>query len=59
MTDPDAPDLTKVIPEEGDSVTIVNRGTHYYMVVHAHPTPKLSLTNEDIYNMTNGLTIWH
>jgi hypothetical protein len=51
-------DIKTVIPNEGDSVTIVNRGDWFCMIVHQHPT-NLTLTDEEVEAMIEGRVTWN
>lgn len=50
----------KLLPNPGDSLLIVNCGTHFE-VRHQQvsPTPTLYLTDEDIERIRDGTMIWN
>lgn len=46
-------------PEPGDSVMIVNCGTHYEVRQHSWEPRPLYLTDEDIERIKHGEVTWH
>ena len=55
----DDTDLREIIPEIGDSVTIVNKGDWFHMIVNAHKVPELQLTAEDVEDIMEGRIVWN
>jgi hypothetical protein len=52
--------LQTAIPNEGDSIMIVNCGDHYEMHSHSWQQPSpLILTDEDIAALTAGKVTWN
>ena len=51
---PQAIILHEVIPNEGDSIMIVNCGDHYEMHCHTWQPPALELTDADIEALKAG-----
>ena len=49
----------ELLPEPGDSMMIVNCGTHYEIRHHHWARPPLVLTDEDIEKLKQGRIIWN
>ncbi len=52
-------DVYKLCPEKGDSIMIVNCGTHYEVRHHHWDLPPLLLTDEDIERLRRGQITWN
>lgn len=48
-----------LLPNPGDSVMVVNCGTHFEIRHHHWSTPPLILTDDDIEDLKAGRVIWH
>jgi hypothetical protein len=48
-----------LLPEQGDSMMIVNCGTHYEIRYHRWELPPLILTDEDIEALRNGRVVFN
>jgi hypothetical protein len=49
----------ELLPEAGDSVTVMNCGTHFEIRHHHWTVPPLALTDADIENLKAGRVVWH
>ena len=49
----------ELLPEQGDSLMIINCGTHFEIKHHHWENPPLLLTEEDINKMKQGRIIWN
>lgn len=49
----------ELLPEPGDSLMIVNCGTHFEIRHHHWTTPPLMLTDEDVDKLKQGLITWN
>lgn len=49
----------QLLPEPGDSLMIVNCGTHFEIRHHHWTTPPLVLTEQDIEKLKQGLITWN
>lgn len=49
----------KLLPEPGDSLMIVNCGTHFEIRHHHWSKPPLALTDEDIEKLKQGSIVWN
>lgn len=56
---PQAIVLHEVIPNEGDSIMIVNCGDHYEMRAHSWTSQPLALTDKDIEDLKGGKTTFN
>ena len=52
-------DVYKLCPEPGDSIMIVNCGTHYEVRHHHWEPQPMTLTPEDIELLKQGLITWN
>lgn len=52
-------DVYELCPERGDSVMIVNCGTHFEVRQHFWEQQSLFLTDDDIERLKQGIIIWH
>lgn len=48
-----------LLPEPGDSMMVVNCGTHYEIQRHSWSPPPLYLTDEDIEKIKQGRITWN
>lgn len=46
-------------PEPGDSIMVVNCGTHYEVRHHHWECRPLGLTDEDIHDLKTGQIVWN
>lgn len=51
--------IHELLPEQGDSLMVTNRGTHYEVKHLSWTKPPLCLTDEDIDALVTGKVIWH
>ena len=49
----------ELLPEQGDSLMIVNCGTHYEIRHHHWSVPPLLLTDDDIERLKEGRITWN
>ena len=49
----------ELLPEQGDSIMIVNCGTHFELHHHHWEQPPLVLTEEDIEAIRSGRVVWN
>jgi hypothetical protein len=49
----------ELCPEVGDSIMVVNCGTHFEIRHHHWTVPPLALTDDDIEDLKAGRVIWH
>jgi hypothetical protein len=49
----------ELLPEPGDSVMVVNCGSHFEIRHHHWTVPPLVLTDDDIENLKAGRVVWH
>lgn len=49
----------ELLPKAGDSLTVVNVGTHFEIRYHHWEPPELTLTDDDIDRMKQGRIVWH
>ena len=52
-------DVYKMCPEPGDSIMIVNCGTHFEVRHHHWVNSPFSLTEEDIEDMKSNKIVWN
>lgn len=52
-------DLTALIPEPGDMVTILNCGSHIEVMQQRVPLDGLQLTEEEMALIRQGRMMWH
>lgn len=51
-----------LLPETGDSLMIINHGTHFEIRQHSwtvHSAPPLHLTDDDLDRLRQGLITWN
>jgi hypothetical protein len=46
-------------PAPGDSIMVVNCGTHYEVRYHHWVEPGYTLTDQDVEDLTRGRVTWH
>lgn len=49
----------ELCPEPGDSIMVVNCGSHYEVRHHHWDSRPLGLTDEDIDDLKQGLIVWN
>ena len=52
-------DLSALIPEPGDMVTLLNCGTHIEVMQQRVPLHGLQLTEDEIACIRQGRMVWH
>lgn len=49
----------ELLPQQGDSLMVVNCGSHFEIRYHHWQTPPLALTDEDIEDLRQGRIVWN